>query len=109
MELESADWLLRKITTTVWDTGVIRASGRPFASWELPDEVYPLDGRKVQEGEQEVLAKTEDWKGRLQGQWIAEYRTDKTGKVVGKCRGQGRIIRHFNVADDMVDASAASR
>ncbi|KZT60784.1 hypothetical protein CALCODRAFT_480446 [Calocera cornea HHB12733] len=108
MRLESADWLLRRITTTVWDTSVIRASGRPFASWELPDELYPEEGKTVHEGETAVLAKTEDWKGRLQGQWIVEYKKDAAGKLVGKCRGQGRIIRHFNVSDELVDSTAGS-
>ncbi|KZP00239.1 hypothetical protein CALVIDRAFT_525107 [Calocera viscosa TUFC12733] len=108
MELESADFLLRKITTTVWDTGILRASGRPFASWELPDEVYPPEGKTVQEGQCEVLAKTEDWKGRLRGQWIVQWKKNPAGMLVGKCTRQGSIVRHFNVAVELVDATAPS-
>lgn len=97
VEMETTTLLLKRRFTTVYDwKWFLRESGRPFAKWELANDVEGSKKAK-EEVREETVAETRDDEGRVLGRWIVTW---KDGR--GVCRGEGKIVRYFNVHEELL-------
>lgn len=86
IEMETMTLHLRSRYTCVYDpTLFLRETRRPFAKWELVDNV---EGKMGESKMEETVAETKDKHGRVLGRWVVQWRDGK-----GRCRGVGNIIR----------------
>lgn len=87
--LETNNLLLQKRFTTVYDWRLfLKGTSRPFAKWELAEEVEIRVDEEMKGGE-ETVAETKDGEGRVVGRWIVNW--GRNGK--GTCRGEGALVR----------------
>lgn len=89
-QIETFDLALRSRFTNVYDPAFITETRRPFAKWELAEQVSlgkPGDNEALSE---EVVAETLDRSGKVLGQWIVSW--DEKG-TQGTCRAKGKIQR----------------
>ncbi|KAJ3823500.1 hypothetical protein F5880DRAFT_1482095 [Lentinula raphanica] len=109
LELITANWRLQTRITRVYDTSFLATTERPFAKWQLADELELPSSSSSSEtshstitpNSEETVAETFDAKGNVLGSWVViwEYPQDVTnegvraGNIIGKCRGIGRIIK----------------
>ncbi|KIJ24020.1 hypothetical protein M422DRAFT_195225 [Sphaerobolus stellatus SS14] len=98
LEMETSTLFLQKRVTRVYDWRMfLKGTGRAFAKWELAEEVARRPGEETQNGE-ETVAETVDAGGRIVGRWIVRWGTDGRGQ----CRGEGQIVRYFNVHEELL-------
>ncbi|KDQ52826.1 hypothetical protein JAAARDRAFT_61636 [Jaapia argillacea MUCL 33604] len=100
---------LHKRLTRVYDTTFLVDTKRPFAKWELAESVElplsELSEHGVEVGSEETVAEVLDKSGEIVGRWIVQWHLAKEDneKAVGKCRGIGQVVRHFNVHEELLD------
>ncbi|GJJ08606.1 hypothetical protein Clacol_002825 [Clathrus columnatus] len=94
LEMETITLHLKRRFTTVYDWKTfLRESERPFAKWELVNEVEKKNVGDVQLPEEETVAETRDEKGRVIGRWIVQWKDGHIHNRKGICFGEGRITR----------------
>jgi len=97
IEMETTTLFMKSRYTSVYDSSFLRDStGRPFAKWELADAV---DGAKEEGETEETVAETKDAEGNVLGRWIVRWENGR-----GECRGVGRVIRYFNIHEELLNA-----
>ncbi|KAF7323319.1 hypothetical protein HMN09_00112700 [Mycena chlorophos] len=89
--------------TKIYDPAFTTRCSRPFAKWELLELVLlPSEMRSGSAaptpGSEETVAETFDAKGNVVGRWIVRW--GEGGE--GNCRGEGQIIRYFNVHEELL-------
>ncbi|VDC02665.1 unnamed protein product [Peniophora sp. CBMAI 1063] len=102
VEFETLTITMRTLRTRVYDPVFLADTRRPFAKWELAVIVQlpEAEAREVVPGMEETVAETFDKDGKVMGRWIVKWGE----KGEGICRGQGWIVRHYNVQEDMLPA-----
>ncbi|KIJ65963.1 hypothetical protein HYDPIDRAFT_27174 [Hydnomerulius pinastri MD-312] len=106
IEMTTLTLTLKKLTTRVYDSDFLVETRRPFAKWELAQEVQlpsPSEdavtaSKAGSPGEKETVAETLDHKGEIVGRWIVQW--GEGG--VGSCQATGRVLRHFNVHEELL-------
>jgi len=107
VEMTTITLTLKKLTTRVYDSGFLVETSRPFAKWELPLEIQlpPPDediitaGKKAgAAGEEETVAEMLNDKDEVVGRWIVKWGERGTGS----CRGTGKVLRYFNVHEELL-------
>jgi TMEM70/TMEM186/TMEM223 protein family len=92
IEMETTTLFLKRRCTLVYEPRLfLRASGRPFARWELAEKV----AREGEEGE-ETVAETRDGAGRVLGRWVVRW-----GDGAGECREVGRMVRWVETSSSL--------
>jgi len=96
---------LRERITRVYDTAFLVPATRPLATFDLA-EAFQLQAEEVdqckKEGtlpREETIAETLSPHGTVVGRWIVRW--DENGK--GVCRPVGKVVRHFNVHQELLD------
>ncbi|KDQ20075.1 hypothetical protein BOTBODRAFT_170092 [Botryobasidium botryosum FD-172 SS1] len=112
VEMATRTVFLREMRTRVVYPAFLKPSARPFAKWELAKEVVDVEvlDAEGKAGTEEIVAETRDVKGRVVGKWVVRWR--KAGEewsqgLVGECRAEGKIVRHFNVHEELLDPPEA--
>ncbi|CAE6444396.1 unnamed protein product [Rhizoctonia solani] len=104
IELTTTDVFLRKRYTTIPDPRFFQSTSRPFATWEVP-ESFTADSdpnsRRVA-GSTEPVVITRDGSGNVVGQCIVQW-SESSGQLFGAIREEGRVIRHFNVHEELLE------
>jgi hypothetical protein len=101
LEMTTLTLFLRERVTRVYDSEFLVDTPRFFTRWQLAADVpLPIeragqDG--VLPGQKETVAETLDGKGAVVGRWIVTW-----GEQGGKCREVGKVIRYFNVHDELL-------
>jgi len=101
IQMETFSLTLRPRYTTVYDSAFLTEARRPFAKWELADNVTLPEAAQPGAGE-ETVAETADAKGTVVGRWIVTWDADG---LSGRCRAEGRIQRYFNVHEELLPPS----
>lgn len=113
LEMRTTSWRLRPLQTTIFEPSLIRATSRPFATWELPAALPPPPAHIEQELERtgasvtKLLAETRDMKtGKTVGRYWATWDKDEAASAKGQegkqCAQEGNVVRHFNVQEDLL-------
>ncbi|KAE9400636.1 hypothetical protein BT96DRAFT_764337, partial [Gymnopus androsaceus JB14] len=94
IELVTAGWRLQPRITRIYDTGFLTDTKRPFATWQLADElVLPSDDAKaVPASREETIAETFDGDGNLIGSWVVTWDAEGNN-TVGNCRAVGKVVK----------------
>ncbi|SPO35366.1 uncharacterized protein PSFLO_00837 [Pseudozyma flocculosa] len=123
IRIETVSWTLRPQVTTVFEPGFLRATSRPFATWEITNSPPPLalEGSDADAGSEaaaaaaaaavtKVVSETVDVKtGKVVGRWVVKYDAStrtKAGdgwKMEGRCEVEGKPSRYFNVHEELLD------
>lgn len=95
IQLETLTLTLRPRFTTIYDTTFLIETKRPFAKWEIAENIVL---QKSSEGvaaaglpDEETIAETMDAQGRVVGRWIVSWSEDG---LKGSCRGEGKVQRY---------------
>jgi hypothetical protein len=83
--------------TTVYDRTFLVETKRAFAKWELAETVT-APSQDAKRATEETIAETRDALGTVLGRWIVTWGED--GK--GTCRAVGKVVRHFNVHEELL-------
>ncbi|KAJ4483545.1 hypothetical protein J3R30DRAFT_3449280 [Lentinula aciculospora] len=114
LEFITANWRLQTRITRVYDTSFLTTTDRPFAKWQLADELSlpssPTSTKAAPHSE-ETIAETFDANGNVLGSWVVTWESsqsesveeDSAGNVVGKCRAVGHIVKHFQVHEELFE------
>jgi len=100
IQMKTFSLTLRPRYTTVYDTAFLTEAKRPFAKWELAENVTLPEA--AQGAGEETVAETADAKGTVVGRWIVTW--DASG-LSGRCRAEGRVQKYFNVHEDLLPPS----
>ncbi|KAH9834075.1 uncharacterized protein C8Q71DRAFT_770942 [Rhodofomes roseus] len=105
IEMTTLTVRLRERVTKVYDTAFLVPATRPLATFELA-EAFQLPAEEVNQGKkdgslprEETIAETLTPQGTVVGRWIVRW--DEEGK--GACRPVGKVARHFNVHQELLD------
>lgn len=92
IRIETRNILLKPRYTTVYDPSFLGDTRRPFATWELLEQVdvTPTKNSDAPRNGEETVAETSDERGKVLGRWIVSW--DATGSI-GKCRAVGTVQR----------------
>ncbi|KAF5393466.1 hypothetical protein D9757_000473 [Collybiopsis confluens] len=122
LELVTATWTLRKRITRVYDSSFLTTTTRPFAKWQLANEMtlpsLVLDEATIRPSE-ETVAETFDGNGNLVGSWVVTWDAEDTtvgsestggegkgaGGLKGRCRAVGSVVRHFQVHPELFETT----
>lgn len=113
LEMTTVDWRLRGLHTVVYAPSFLRATSRPFATWELSSSPVPLKlsaSHVPADLPPTLVAETIDVKkGVVVGRWWARWRSDArtrledgTWAVEGVCEAEGKPVRYFNVHEELL-------
>ena len=106
VELLTKNVLLQDRRTKVYDPMFLGPTKRPFAKWELLDQVV-LDQRSGgttprRSGQVEVAAETFDAQGKVKGKWAYRWErqpgTESDDVLVGRATSQGKIVRFVSLS-----------
>lgn len=97
LEMTTLSLTLRKRITRVYDVDFLVETTRPFAKWELAQNVsfFPVKDstesikQAGESGQEEMIAETIADNGEVLGRWIVKW--EENG--VGRCRQVGNVIR----------------
>lgn len=93
MQLTTLSLGLHERHTRVYDTSFLVDTKRPFAKWELAEQltVAPAPGLPLPtSGTEETIAETFDGRsGAVVGRWIVQWKENG----IGECRESGKVIR----------------
>ncbi|KAG0708607.1 hypothetical protein DFH29DRAFT_870749 [Suillus ampliporus] len=106
IEMTTLTLTLKKLVTRVYDADFLVETKRPFAKWELaqsvllppPKEDALMAAKGGAQGEEETIAETFNATGEIVGRWIVKWESDGAGT----CHGTGKIIRYFNVHEELL-------
>ncbi|KAH7928685.1 hypothetical protein BV22DRAFT_1004269 [Leucogyrophana mollusca] len=107
IEMTTMSLTLNKLITRVYDSDFLVDTKRPFAKWELAESVLlpPAEEDAVSAakmgapGQVETVAETMNSKGEVLGRWIVKWGEGGSGS----CEGTGKIVRHFNVHEELLN------
>ncbi|KAN0061024.1 hypothetical protein ACQY0O_006758 [Thecaphora frezii] len=112
IRIETVSWKLKSMVTTVYEPSFLRATSRPFATWELTNAPPPLavSSNETNVAVTKVVSETVEAKtGKVVGRWIAKYdattmtKTEDGWKMEGRCEVEGKPIRYLNVHEELLD------
>ncbi|KAH7875456.1 uncharacterized protein C8R40DRAFT_1104240 [Lentinula edodes] len=117
LEFTTANWRLQTRITRVYDTSFLTNTDRPFAKWQLDDELVlpssttPSSTPYARPNSEETVAETFDRYGNVLGSWVVTWGSQKSesGKeenIVGKCRAVGHVIKHFQVHEELFEVQS---
>jgi len=108
VEMITKTLLLRDLRTTVYDTSFLGKATRPFATWELVPQVRVQAEEGRTDGLEEVVARTTDENGQVQGEWRVRWTKaiDDPNYLLGKVNPHGKLVRHFNVHEELLNTDA---
>jgi hypothetical protein len=97
IEMTTLTLTLKKQITRVYDSDFLVETRRPFAKWELAQEIQlppPSEdaltaAKSGAPGEEETVAETLNEKGEIIGRWIVKW--GEAG--AGTCQATGRVLR----------------
>ncbi|KIJ15590.1 hypothetical protein PAXINDRAFT_133680 [Paxillus involutus ATCC 200175] len=106
IEMTTLTLTLKKQITRVYDSDFLVETRRPFAKWELAQEIQlppPSEdaltaAKSGAPGEEETVAETLNEKGEIIGRWIVKW--GEAG--AGTCQATGRVLRYFNVHEELL-------
>ena len=99
LEMETKTLLLKPRLTTVWDAQrFLKETNRPFAKWELANQVSLNKGEAAPVQLEETVAETKDDKGEVVGRWIVNWKQEDGGWI-GDCSPRGKVIRLVRVPE----------
>ncbi|TDL16120.1 hypothetical protein BD410DRAFT_777458 [Rickenella mellea] len=101
IEMETSTLLLKPLYTTVYDTAFLAPTRRGFSTWELAERVEIPASQAGSTGSEETIAETKDKEGRVKGRWIVKWE----GDGVGTCVRAGKVVRYFNVHEELLPIS----
>jgi len=94
IQLETLTLTLRPRFTTIYDTAFLTEAKRPFARWELAQNVsLPRSSAHAQgagQAREETVAETTDATGTVLGRWVVTWSDDGES---GTCREMGTVQR----------------
>ncbi|KAF9228516.1 hypothetical protein BS17DRAFT_725703 [Gyrodon lividus] len=106
IEMTTLTLTLRKLITRVYDSDFLVETRRPFAKWELAQEIQlppPSEdavtaGKGGAPGEEETVAETLNERGEIIGRWIVKWGEGGAGT----CQANGKVLRYFNVHEELL-------
>ncbi|KIK95770.1 hypothetical protein PAXRUDRAFT_826688 [Paxillus rubicundulus Ve08.2h10] len=106
IEMTTLTLSLKKQTTRVYDSDFLVETRRPFAKWELaqeiqlppPSEDADTAAKSGAPGEEETVAETLNEKGEIIGRWVVKWGEGGAGT----CQATGKVLRHFNVHEELL-------
>jgi hypothetical protein len=106
IEMTTLTLTLKRLTTRVYDSDFLVETRRPFAKWELaqvlqlppPSESAVMAAKGGDPGEEETVAETLDEKGEIIGRWIVRWGEGGAGT----CQATGKVLRYFNVHEELL-------
>ncbi|KIK67561.1 hypothetical protein GYMLUDRAFT_37716, partial [Collybiopsis luxurians FD-317 M1] len=119
LELVTSTWRLQSRITRVYDPSFLTTTTRPFAKWQLADEITlpSSSAAETSARPQETAAETFDSNGNLVGSWVVTWEPESAtgsrgegekegaGGVKGKCRAVGSVVRYFQVHPELFETS----
>ncbi|KAJ3785126.1 hypothetical protein GGU10DRAFT_355730 [Lentinula aff. detonsa] len=121
LEFTTANWRLQTRITRVYDTSFLTTTDRPFAKWQLANELElpSLSSSSkatpaATQNLEETVAETFDADGNVLGSWVVTWVSPqskseegvKAGNVLGKCRSVGHIVKHFQVHEELFEVQS---
>lgn len=88
IEMQTVSIKLTPRITTVYDRAFLAPTRRPFASWQLAQNVR-MAANAPAPGTEETVAETRDEKGTVRGRWVVTW--GEGGE--GTCRESGKMLR----------------
>ncbi|KAI0090712.1 hypothetical protein BDY19DRAFT_936887 [Irpex rosettiformis] len=111
VEMTTTTLMLKERITRVYDSAFLVPTNRPLAKWELA-EVFKLQQKELEAAKkegglptEETIAETTDKDGNVLGRWIVKWSEDGTGT----CRHTGKMIRYFNVHEELLGKNGRDR
>ncbi|KAG1746355.1 hypothetical protein EDB19DRAFT_1894166 [Suillus lakei] len=107
IEMTTLTLTLKRLVTRVYDADFLVETKRPFAKWELAQSVLLppskedalMAAKGGAPGEEETIAETfNPATGEIVGRWIVKWENDSAGI----CHGTGKVVRHFNVHEELL-------
>lgn len=106
IEMTTLTLALQRLVTRVYDADFLVDTKRPFAKWELAQSVQLPSSKEDAlmamkggaPGEEETIAETFNSAGKIVGRWIVRWENDGAGT----CRGTGKVVRYFNVHEELL-------
>ena len=92
IQLETLTLTLRPRYTNVYDSTFLTETKRPFAKWELAENVQIKRSAQDEVPSEETVAETIDARGIVLGRWIVHWNEDRTE---GACRAEGKVQRYM--------------
>ena len=97
IEMATLTLTLRRLTTRVYDADFLLETRRPFAKWELAEEIQlassseePVTAAKAgAPGEVETVAETLNAKNEVIGRWVVKWGE----RGAGSCKAVGKVVR----------------
>jgi len=110
VEMTTYSLALRKRVTKVYDTSFLVPAERPFASWRLANKMMftneELENKIPERNSEETVAETFGENGGLLGRWIVKWDIHpEGGTVVGECHEVGKVVKYFNVHEELLEYS----
>jgi len=94
IEMETKTLFMNSRFTRVYDPTFLVDTKRFFAKWELAEKLASNTSPSATE---ETIAETRNSAGDLLGRWIVKW-----DKNEGHCREVGKVVRHFNVHEELL-------
>lgn len=106
IEMTTLTLTLKRLVTRVYDADFLVDTKRPFAKWELAQSVLLPPSKEDAlmavkggaPGEEETMAESFNATGEIVGRWIVKWENDGAGT----CRGVGKVVRYFNVHEELL-------
>lgn len=95
IQLETFTLTLRLRYTNVYDFAFLTETRRPFAKWELAENVQLQRTAQDDVPPEETVAETIDARGTVIGRWIVSWNENRTE---GTCRAEGKVQRYCTLA-----------
>ena len=97
IEMTTLNLMLRRLTTRVYDADFLVETRRPFAKWELAEEIQlpsssedPVMAAKAgAPGQVETVAETLNAKNEVVGRWVVKWGEGGAGS----CKAVGKVVR----------------
>ncbi|KAL4079162.1 hypothetical protein J3A83DRAFT_4207575 [Scleroderma citrinum] len=97
IEMTTLTLTLRRLTTRIYDADFLVETKRPFAKWELAEEIQlppsseePMMAAKAgAPGEVETVAETLNARNEVIGRWVVKWGEGGTGS----CKAVGKVVR----------------